>query len=242
MKELTELPDVDHLIELAAADPITAALECRQALGTLNLACRERLYVLLGAIYAVAYAIERDNRKWNAFIKLPLWEGMGKRQPRREKDRDKRLRLVFVYVSVATTDALYERAYTYSRALQKFYNRGVKPERIPSLIEVGGGIEKIYREAVKEARDEKRRASNRDYLKDFNDEAGQETDQSGRSWQAPKPRPRKRQQRTLDVDVVKDALNNALRQMRQPQTKLQRQIVGAVAQLEAGLLDWAKRR
>ncbi len=46
----------------------------------------------------------------------------------------------------------------------------------------------------------------------------------------------------LDMDGFKDALDNALRHMRQPRTKLQRQIVGAVAQLEAGLLDWAKRR
>ncbi len=149
MKELTELPNVDHLIELAAADPITAALECRQALGTLDLAYRERLYVLLGAIYGVAYAIERDNRKWNAFIKLPLWEGMGKRQPRREKDRDKRLRLVFVYVSVATTDALYERAYTYSRALQKFYNRGGET-RAHSGLDQG---RRWYRETIPPSRE-----------------------------------------------------------------------------------------
>lgn len=211
----TELPDVDHLIALAAEDPIAAKIECGQALGSLHLVSNRYKHVILAGIYGCAYTLERDEQKWRAFIALGLWRAKGRRRPRREKDRDKRLRLAFV-AACATSGSSYDRAHTYTRALQKFYDRGEKPSNIAHLIEAGGGIESLYRKSIEEAKRERECKCNCDYLNDFidPDDSGQTEEGAGRGAGT----------------------------RRRSKVQLEAQIVALVGQLECNLVRWARNQ
>ena len=159
----------EDLFEMANIFPMYAAKECRQKIAHLERGYHANLRHCVAEAYAVAYGMARDYDDWSAFTKDGFWKKRKKRP--RANHQNKILLHVMVYVFDATSKNAYDRAGKYARALEKYFNEGVKPSKIEKIIEENGGLEALLRSAQEARKLAKKKARSTDdsYFNDLDD-------------------------------------------------------------------------
>ncbi|WP_243375079.1 hypothetical protein [Microvirga solisilvae] len=138
---------------LTATKLMEDAVKCRQRIQHIDLRQKKRLCRWLGRAYGIAYELLRNDRAWSEFTGDSLWKGRRQRPRNNTKGLDKALIWTMRYLLSDGQSENYDRAYTYARGLQRFFDKGVKPEKIPALVEKRGGIDALSKaEAKKEAK------------------------------------------------------------------------------------------
>jgi hypothetical protein len=135
--------------------------DCRAEIDQIEETYHLELYRVLAKAYTVAWHLQHDFDDWKNFVKHPFW-AQRKKKVRRDKDHDKVLRLVMIFVFNATSGARYDRAWKYARALEIYWSSDVLPEEVAEKIKGDGGIEAVYRMAVQKSPRRKLRAELRD--------------------------------------------------------------------------------
>lgn len=151
-----------------ANDLFAAAITCRQEFHSFDSRYRMKLEHWLGNAYGIAYGMYRNRTAWRKFTEADLWKGRRKRPRGSQKHIEKALIWTMRFMLSDGKDDQYNRAYVYAHGLQRFFEKGIKPEEIPSLVKEHGGIEALYRQYVKKVQKEKKRkASDRSFLADL---------------------------------------------------------------------------
>ncbi len=135
-----------------ADEVVAAAVSCRQKIQQIDLRFRGKFCRWLGHTYDIAFQFLHNDEAWRKFTKDDHWKGRRQRPTNSKKGRSKVLIWTMRYVLFDGQNENYSRAYIYARGLQAFFDKGVRPERISRLISKNGGIESLYRKAVKKSK------------------------------------------------------------------------------------------
>ena len=119
--------------------PLEVIDNCQSALVSFEVTGRKALYELLALIYSFAQMIEKDEVLRRKFFEKQFWIGRTYKP-----NRQKLLRHVFRFCMKAEPPTTgYDRACSYARALEDFFNEGVPAGEVAERIHKAGGVEQL---------------------------------------------------------------------------------------------------